>query len=189
MLKTPSCPWRSVPGSRSKFGNWTTVPSLYSWNIADVTWNHNRPTNQHCITLCKVTTNCVATELCFKFSASLPLSKTRIVLTNSGYIHFDCITKRNNDVNDVTQCQSRTKRNDIFIRQSSCMQKLTFNIASIMKFIVNSFIHLSCEKSRYFAPVLQFGKYWYQHVHRRLVFKMSNNFLSALWRISLKCSV
>ena len=31
-LKTPSCPW--VPGSRSKFGNWTSVPSLYSWNIA-----------------------------------------------------------------------------------------------------------------------------------------------------------
>ena len=24
-----------VPGSRSKFGNWTSVPSLYSWNIAE----------------------------------------------------------------------------------------------------------------------------------------------------------
>ena len=24
-----------VPGSRSKFGNWTTVPSLYSWNVAE----------------------------------------------------------------------------------------------------------------------------------------------------------
>ena len=24
-----------MPGSRSKFGNWTTVPSLYSWNIAE----------------------------------------------------------------------------------------------------------------------------------------------------------
>ena len=35
MLKTPSCPWRWVPSSRSKFGNWTTVPSLYSWNIAE----------------------------------------------------------------------------------------------------------------------------------------------------------
>ena len=35
MLKTPSCPWRWVPGSRSIFGNWTTVPSLYSWNIAE----------------------------------------------------------------------------------------------------------------------------------------------------------
>ena len=34
-LKTPSCPWRWVPGSRSKFGNWTSVPSLYSWNIAE----------------------------------------------------------------------------------------------------------------------------------------------------------
>ena len=34
-LKTPSCPWRWVPGSRSKFGNWTTLPSLYSWNIAE----------------------------------------------------------------------------------------------------------------------------------------------------------
>ena len=33
-LKTPSCPWHRVPSSRSKFGNWTTVPSLYSWNIA-----------------------------------------------------------------------------------------------------------------------------------------------------------
>ena len=29
-LKTPSCPWRWVTGSRSKFGNWTTVPSLYT---------------------------------------------------------------------------------------------------------------------------------------------------------------
>ena len=34
-LKTPSCPWRWVPGSRSKFGNWTNVPSLYGWNIAE----------------------------------------------------------------------------------------------------------------------------------------------------------
>ena len=34
-LKTPSCPWRWVPGSRLKFGNWTSVPSLYSWNIAE----------------------------------------------------------------------------------------------------------------------------------------------------------
>ena len=29
-LKAPSCPWRWVPGSRSNYGNWTTVPSLYS---------------------------------------------------------------------------------------------------------------------------------------------------------------
>ena len=33
--KSPSCPWRWVPGSRSRFGNWTTVPSLNSWNIAE----------------------------------------------------------------------------------------------------------------------------------------------------------
>ena len=44
-LKTPSCPWRWVPGSRSKFGNWTSVPSLYSWNIAE--WDVKpQPTNQ-----------------------------------------------------------------------------------------------------------------------------------------------
>ena len=30
MLKTPSCPWCWVLVSRSKFGNWITVPSLYS---------------------------------------------------------------------------------------------------------------------------------------------------------------
>ena len=34
-LKTPSCPWHWVPSSRSKFGNRTFVPSLYSWNIAE----------------------------------------------------------------------------------------------------------------------------------------------------------
>ena len=34
-LKTPSCPSRWVPGSRSKCVNWTSVPSLYSWNIAE----------------------------------------------------------------------------------------------------------------------------------------------------------
>ena len=34
-LKTPSCPWRWVPGSRSKFENWTTVQSLYSWYNAE----------------------------------------------------------------------------------------------------------------------------------------------------------
>ena len=34
-FKTPSCPWCWVPDSRSKLGNWTIVPSLYSWNIAD----------------------------------------------------------------------------------------------------------------------------------------------------------
>ena len=35
MLKTPSCPWRWVRGSRSKFGKWTNVLSPYSWNIAE----------------------------------------------------------------------------------------------------------------------------------------------------------
>ena len=48
-LKTPSCPWRWVPDSRSKFGNWTTVPSLYSRNIAECDVKPqptNQPTNQ-----------------------------------------------------------------------------------------------------------------------------------------------
>ena len=45
-LNSPSCPWRWVPGSRSKFGNWTTVPSLYSWNIAECDVKL-QPTNQH----------------------------------------------------------------------------------------------------------------------------------------------
>ena len=45
-LKTPSCPWRWVPGSRSKMGTWTTVPSLYSWNIAECDVKP-QPTNQH----------------------------------------------------------------------------------------------------------------------------------------------
>ena len=31
----PYLPMAWVPGSRSKFGNWTSVPSLYSWNIAE----------------------------------------------------------------------------------------------------------------------------------------------------------
>ena len=44
-LKTPSCQWRRVPGSRSKFGYWTTVPSLYSWNIAECEVK-TQPTNQ-----------------------------------------------------------------------------------------------------------------------------------------------
>ena len=34
-LMTPSCPWRWVPDSRSKFRNLTYVLSLYSWNIAE----------------------------------------------------------------------------------------------------------------------------------------------------------
>ena len=47
-LKTPSCLWYWVPGSRSKFSNWTTVPSLYSGNIAD--WKVKpQPTNHHYI--------------------------------------------------------------------------------------------------------------------------------------------
>ena len=45
MLKSPSCQWRWVPGSRSKFGNWPTVPSLYSWNIAECDVKP-QPTNQ-----------------------------------------------------------------------------------------------------------------------------------------------
>ena len=44
-LKTTSCPWRWVPGSRSKFGNWTTVPSLCCWNIAECNVKP-QPTNQ-----------------------------------------------------------------------------------------------------------------------------------------------
>ena len=52
-LKTPSCPWRWVPGSRSKFGNWTTVPSRYSWNIAecDVKPQQSYKPNQNCFSL------------------------------------------------------------------------------------------------------------------------------------------
>ena len=46
-LKTPSCPWHWVSGSRSKFGNWTTVPLLYSWNIAECDVKP-QPTNQNC---------------------------------------------------------------------------------------------------------------------------------------------
>ena len=34
-LKAPSCPWLWVPVNRSKFGSLTTVPSPYSWNIAE----------------------------------------------------------------------------------------------------------------------------------------------------------
>ena len=44
-LKTPSCSWRWVPGSRSKFGNWTIVPSLYSWKITECDIKP-QPTNQ-----------------------------------------------------------------------------------------------------------------------------------------------
>ena len=46
MLKTPSCPWRWVPGGRSKFGKLTTVPSLYSWNITECDVKQ-QPTNKH----------------------------------------------------------------------------------------------------------------------------------------------
>ena len=48
MLKNPSCPWRWVPGSRSKFGNRTSVLSLYRWNIAECGFkpqSTNQPTN------------------------------------------------------------------------------------------------------------------------------------------------
>ena len=42
-----------VPGSRSKCGNWTTVPSLYSWNIAecDVKPQQSYKPNQNCFSL------------------------------------------------------------------------------------------------------------------------------------------
>ena len=33
--KTPSFPRHWLPCSRSKFGNWTTVLSFYSWNVAE----------------------------------------------------------------------------------------------------------------------------------------------------------
>ena len=49
-LKTPSCPWRLVLGSRSKCGNWTNVLSRYSWNIAEYDNKPqptDKPTNQH----------------------------------------------------------------------------------------------------------------------------------------------
>ena len=46
MLKTPSCPWSWVPGSRSKFGIWATVPSLYSRNITECDVKP-QPANQH----------------------------------------------------------------------------------------------------------------------------------------------
>ena len=43
--KAPSCSWHWVPGSRSKFGNWETVSSIYSWNIAECDMKP-QPTNQ-----------------------------------------------------------------------------------------------------------------------------------------------
>ena len=44
-LNIAICPWHCVPGSRSKFGNWTTVPSFYSWNITE--WDDKpQPTNK-----------------------------------------------------------------------------------------------------------------------------------------------
>ena len=52
-LKTPSCLWRWVPGSRSKFENWTTVPSLYSWNIAECNVKP-QPTNHRVTCACKI---------------------------------------------------------------------------------------------------------------------------------------
>ena len=48
-LKTPSCPWHLVPGNMSKFGNWTTVPSLYSWNIAECNVKPLQPSNNLCV--------------------------------------------------------------------------------------------------------------------------------------------
>ena len=33
-----SCSWCLVPGSRSKFGNWTTVPSVYIFKLSIVIW-------------------------------------------------------------------------------------------------------------------------------------------------------
>ena len=56
-LKTPSCPWRWVTGSRSKFWNWTTVhvSSLHSWHIAECDvypQPTNQPTNQPIYNLC-----------------------------------------------------------------------------------------------------------------------------------------
>ena len=55
MLKTPSWPWRWVPGSRSKFENWTTVPSLYSWYRAECNVK-SQPTNDRLTCACKMLT-------------------------------------------------------------------------------------------------------------------------------------
>ena len=45
-LKSPSCPWRWMPGSRSKIGKWTSVLSLHSRNIIKSDVNHNQTTHQ-----------------------------------------------------------------------------------------------------------------------------------------------
>ena len=44
-LKTPSCTGRLVPGSRSKFGNWTSVRHSIAEISLNVTLNHNQPIN------------------------------------------------------------------------------------------------------------------------------------------------
>ena len=60
-LKTPSYPWRWVPGSRSTFGIWRTVLSLYSWNIVycDV---KPQPTNQRGIMIWTTTKHGIRTQ-------------------------------------------------------------------------------------------------------------------------------
>ena len=48
-LKTPSCPWRRVPGSRSKFGNWTSLSRHYIDEISlNVKLNHNQQQQHNC---------------------------------------------------------------------------------------------------------------------------------------------
>ena len=60
-LKTPSYPWRWVPGSRTKFGNWTSVPSLYSWNIAEC---DVKPQSTNQLTDTDFTFSCHQTHTC-----------------------------------------------------------------------------------------------------------------------------
>ena len=40
-----------VPGSRTKFENWTSVPSLYSWNIAECDVKQQETKNQKTLSL------------------------------------------------------------------------------------------------------------------------------------------
>ena len=51
-LKTPSCPLHWVPSSRSKFGTWTIVPSLYGWNIAECEVKPQPTNNNPCSYYC-----------------------------------------------------------------------------------------------------------------------------------------
>ena len=171
-----------VPGSRSKFGNWTSVPSLYSWNIAEcdvkpqsthttqifVQWQNTRmtrrvlrsdPSKKHWFLVCVI-----ALMVSFVFSMQCTISLGPSEKSHKQYAireELTTIITAQSDVYPGLWLSLKRKKKRIIYSKSMKTQYLYFRYLSNMDFSIknlfssnNSIIHILSKDSSLYWLVL-----------------------------------